>query len=191
MNSENQQLTQVRDRLRMLITTHLSRVNHQTIMAAEGEVVVQQDSPAEKVLLVKTGQLKVERCEEGGTPQVIAHIGPNELIGEMALIGDQFHSATVSVTHGPAEILMVQANDLVQAAIYDSDLVMELLALSSNRCRQTNRHLALILEALEALEQNHASAVKRCCQKLEQSSEATLSVAAERLRQLAERAETA
>lgn len=191
MNSENQQLTQVRDRLRMLVTTHLSRVNHQTIMAAEGEVVVQQDSPAEKVLLVKTGQLKVERCEEGGTPQVIAHIGPNELIGEMALIGDQFHSATVSVTHGPAEILMVQANDLVQAAIYDSDLVMELLALSSNRCRQTNRHLALILEALEALEQNHASAVKRCCQKLEQSSEATLSVAAERLRQLAERAETA
>lgn len=191
MNSENQQLTQVRDRLRMLVTTHLSRVNHQTIMAAEGEVLVQQDSPAEKVLLVKTGQLKVERCEEGGTPQVIAHIGPNELIGEMALIGDQFHSATVSVTHGPAEILMVQANDLVQAAIYDSDLVMELLALSSNRCRQTNRHLALILEALEALEQNHASAVKRCCQKLEQSSEATLSVAAERLRQLAERAETA
>lgn len=191
MNSENQQLTQVRDRLRMLVTTHLSRVNHQTIMAAEGEVLVQQDSPAEKVLLVKTGLLKVERCEEGGTPQVIAHIGPNELIGEMALIGDQFHSATVSVTHGPAEILMVQANDLVQAAIYDSDLVMELLALSSNRCRQTNRHLALILEALEALEQNHASAVKRCCQKLEQSSEATLSVAAERLRQLAERAETA
>ena len=188
MNSENQQLTQVRDRLRMLVTTHLSRVNHQTIMAAEGEVLVQQDSPAEKVLLVKTGQLKVERCEEGGRPQVIAHIGPNELIGEMALIGDQFHSATVSVTHGPAEILMVQANDLVQAAIYDSDLVMELLALSSNRCRQTNRHLALILEALEALEQNHASAVKRCCQKLEQSSEATLSVAAERLRQLAERA---
>lgn len=191
MNSENQQLTQVRDRLRMLITTHLSRVNHQTIMAAEGEVLVQQDSPAEKVLLVKTGKLKVERCEEGGTPQVIAHIGPNELIGEMALIGDQFHSATVSVTHGPAEILMVQANDLIQAAIYDSDLVMELLALSSNRCRQTNRHLALILEALEAIEQNHASAVKRCCQKLEQSSEATLSVAAERLRQLAERAETA
>ena len=47
MNSENQQLTQVRDRLRMLVTTHLSRVNHQTIMAAEGEVLVQQDSPAE------------------------------------------------------------------------------------------------------------------------------------------------
>ena len=191
MKSENQQLTQVRDRLRTLITTHLSRTTHQTIMAEEGEVLVQQDSPAEKVLLVKTGQLKVERCEEGGRPQVIAHIGPNELIGEMALIGDQFHSATVAVTHGPAEILMVQANDLVQAAIYDSDLVMELLALSSNRCRRTNRHLALILEALECIEQDHASALKQCCQKLEQCSEATLSVAAERLRKLAKRPEKA
>ena len=31
-------------------------------------------------------------------------------------------------------------------------MVMELLALSSNRCRQTNSHLTLVLEALEALD---------------------------------------
>ena len=59
---------------------------------------------------------------------MIARIGPNELVGEMALIGDEHHSATVTVSSGPAEILVVQADDLLQAAIYDSDLVMELLA---------------------------------------------------------------
>ena len=186
MKSENQQLTQIRDRLRMLVSTHLSTVSHQTLTAAVGEVLIQQDAPAEKVLLVQTGELKVERCEEGGTPQVIARIGPDELVGEMALIGDQFHSATVSVSNGPAEVLVVQANDLLQAAIFDSDLVMELLALSSNRCRRTNRHLTLILEALEALDHNnHASTVDRCCNELERSTDPVLSKAAGRLRQLA------
>lgn len=184
MKSENQQLNQIRDRLRMLLNTHLSTVSHQTLTAAMGEVLIQQDSTAERVLLVQTGELKVERCEEGGTPQVIAHIGPNELVGEMALIGDEHHSATVTVSSGPAEILVVQADDLLQAAIYDSDLVMELLALSSNRCRQTNTHLTLILEALQALDHAHDSKLERCCSELERCSDQTLSSAAQRLRRL-------
>ena len=190
MKSENQQLNQIRDRLRMLLNTHLSTVSHQTLTAAMGEVLIQQDSPAERVLLVQTGELKVERCEEGGTPQVIAHIGPNELVGEMALIGDEHHSATVTVSSGPAEILVVQADDLLQAAIYDSDLVMELLALSSNRCRQTNSHLTLILEALQALDRAHDSTLERCCSELERCSDPALSSAAQRLRRLKQAANT-
>ena len=190
MKSENQQLIQIRDRLRMLLSTHLSTISHQTLTAAVGEVLIQQDTPAVRVLIVQTGELKVERCEPGGTPQVIARIGPDELVGEMALIGDQHHSASVTVSRGPAEILVVKADDLLQASIYDSDLVMELLALSSSRCRQTNRHLTLILEALEALDQEHASALDRCCNELEDCSDPALSSAARRLRRLVKAPET-
>ena len=184
MTSDNPQLSQIRDRLRMLVNTHLSTVSHETLMAAVGEVLIEQDSPAKRVLLVQTGELTVERCEAGGTPQVIARIGPNELVGEMALIGDEHHSATVTVSSGPAEILVVQADDLLQAAIYDSDLVMELLALSSNRCRQTNSHLTLVLEALEALDQAHDASLERCCIELERCTDPGLSSAAQRLRRL-------
>ncbi len=184
MTSDNPKLSQIRDRLRMLLNTHLSTVGHQTLMAPVGEVLIEQDSPAKRVLLVRTGELKVERCEAGGTPQVIARIGPDELVGEMALIGDEHHSATVSVSDGPAEILVVQADDLLQAAIYDSDLVMELLALSSNRCRQTNSRLTLVLEALEALDQEDDASLKRCCGELERSTVPGLSNAAQQLRRL-------
>ncbi len=186
MKSENQQRNQIRDRLRMLLGTHLSTVSHQKLTAAVGDVLIQQDTPAVRVLIVQAGELKVERCEPGGTPQVIARIGPDELVGEMALIGDQHHSASVTVSRGPAEILVVKADDLLKASIYDSDLVMELLALSSSRCRQTNRHLTFILEALGALDQEDSSALDRCCKELEQCSDPALSNAARRLRRLAQ-----
>ena len=185
MKSENQQLIQIRDRLRMLLSTHLSTISHQTLTAAVGEVLIQQDTPAVRVLIVQTGELKVERCEPGGTPQVIAQIRPDELVGEMALIGDQHHSASVTVSRGPAEILVVKADDLLQASIYDSDLVMELLALSSHRCRQTNHHLALILEGLDALSTRDTPLLERCCEDLNKSGDQALCRTAEQLRRLA------
>ena len=185
MESRNRQLSRMRDRLRMLLSTHLSALKHTTLKPAIGEVVIQQDTPAERVLVVQAGELRVERTESGGRPQLIATIGPDEMVGEMALIGDQRHSASVTVSRGPAELLAVQADELLQAAIYDSDLVMELLALSSHRCRQTNHHLALILEGLEALSTRDKPLLERCCEELDKSAEQALCGTAEQLRRLA------
>ena len=185
MESSNRQLSTMRDRLRMLLSTHLSALNHTTLKPAIGEVVMRQDTPAERVLVVQAGELRVERIESGGRPQLIATIGPDEMVGEMALIGDQRHSATVTVSRGPAELLAVKADDLLQAAIYDSDLVMELLALSSHRCRQTNHHLALILEGLDALSTRNTLLLERCCEELDKSADQALSSTSKLLRRLA------
>ena len=185
IEGRNAHLSVMRDRLRMLLSTHLSTLNHTTLKPAIGEVVIQQDTPAERVLVVKAGELRVERTEPGGRPQLIATIGPDEIVGEMALIGDQRHSATVTVSRAPAELLEVQADDLLQAAIYDSDLVMELLALSSHRCRQTNHHLTLILDGLKALGTGDATLLERCCGELDKSADEALSRTAQQLRRLA------
>jgi len=185
IESRNAQLSTMRDRLRMLLSTHLSALNHTTLKPAIGEVVMQQDTPAERILVVQAGELRVERTESGRRPQLIATIGPDEMVGEMALIGDQRHSASVTVSRGPAELLAVNADDLLQAAIYDSDLVMQLLALSSHRCRQTNHHLALILEGLDALSTRNTPLLELCCEELNKSAEQALCSTAEQLRCLA------
>ena len=184
------QLSKVRVRLPMLLSTHLSGLGHRTLRLSIGEVVIRQATPAEHVLVVQAGELCVERTEAGGKPRLIATVSPGEMAGEMALMGDQRHSATVTVSRGPAELLEVKAEDLLQAAMYVSDLVMELLALSSHRCRQTSRHLTLILESLEALGNSDKATLKRCCEELDQEfDQFFLSNAADRLRELSDRIE--
>ncbi len=184
------QLSKVHVRLPMLLSTHLSGLGHRTLRPSIGEVVIRQDTPAEHVLVVQAGELCVERTEAGGKPRLIATVSPGEMAGEMALMGDQRHSATVTVSRGPAELLEVKADDLLQAAMYDSDLVMELLALSSHRCRQTSRHLTLILESLEALGNSDKATLKHCCEELDQElDQFFLSNAADRLRELSDRIE--
>ena len=179
------QLRKVGMRLPMLVSTHLSAITHRTLRPSVGDVVMQQGSLAERVLVVQAGELSVERTEAGGQPRLIATVGPGEMAGEMALMGDQTHSATVIVSRGPAELLEVKAADLLQAAVYDSDLVIELLTLSSHRCRETSRHLALILESLDALSNSDHSNLMQCCEELDKSYGPCFSNSAEQLKQLA------
>ncbi len=181
------ELRKMRVRLPMLVSTHLAAINHRTLRPSIGEVVMQQGTLAERVLVVLAGELSVKRTEAGGQSRLIATVGPGEMAGEMALMGDQTHSATVTVSRGPAELLEVKADDLLQAAVYDSDLIIELLALSSHRCRETSRHLALILESLDALNTQDHSTLKRCCEELERDYGQSLSSSADLLQQLAEK----
>ena len=184
MKSDNRQITHLKERLSVLLSTHLTNLPHQFLKAASGDVLMKQDEPAKRVLLIKSGELRIERIEDVGTAKVIAVVGANELVGEMGLIGEPYHSATVTVHQGPAEFIAIQSDDLLQATLYDSDLVMELLALCSSRCRQTNRHLALLLEALHAMRNRDHEALEQCCNRLDSQVESGLGHTAELLRDL-------
>lgn len=163
MNGEDRQFSHVRARLSHLLATHLQDLPHHNVMPEVGEVLIREGDPSKDVLLVLSGELTVEVKDASGQDHVVATVGANELIGEMALIGDNRHSATVTVRDGPAELIAIKADDLLLASLYDSDLVMELLALSSARCRQANHQLALILDGLEAIKTNDRIRLEQCC----------------------------
>ncbi len=191
MESDQTRDRHVKGRLRMLIATHLQTLPHERITPPVGTVVLEQGAPAERVLLIEAGEVCIHRQEAGGAAQLIATAGAGELLGEMTLIGDPHHSATVSVSRGPAELLAVQTDHLLQAALYDSDLVMELLALSSARCRRTSGQLALMLEALAAVLARDQPTLRRCCQKLSSTADPAMHRAAGLLDALGQDAETA
>ncbi len=70
-------------------------------------------------------------------------------------------------------VLAVQRDELQHAAIYDSNLVMKLLA--------------LIPEDLGALFTGDAPSLERCCKELKQSADEALSSTAEQLRPLVQK----
>ena len=189
MEGDQAQTSQVRERLKLLLSTHLPELDPILLRPQLGDVLIEEGAKAERVLLVVSGQLSVEVRDRHGNPQIVAKVGADELVGEMGLVGNYRHTATVRVSEVPAELLSVQADDLLKASLFDNDLVMELLALSSERCQQSNHHFSLVLEGLEALSQGESESLHQICESLASRAGAPLK-AAQLLRRLAQQQAT-
>lgn len=185
MTGDQAETNRVRERLKVLLSTHLTELEHTILRPELGDVVMEEGAKAERVLLVMAGQLSVEVRDAHGHPQIVAIVGTDDLVGEMGLVGDYRHTATVRVSEGPAELLAVQADDLLKATLFDNELVMELLALSSERCQQSNHHLGLLIEGLEALHDGNAETLEQSCRTLAATAGAPRK-AAQLLEQLAQ-----
>lgn len=185
MPGDQAETNRVLERLKVLLSTHLTELEHTILRPELGDVVMEEGAKAERVLLVMSGQLSVEVKDAHGHPQIVAVVGTDDLVGEMGLVGDYRHTATVRVSEGPAELLAVQADDLLKATLFDNELVMELLTLSSQRCQQNNHHLGLLIEGLEALRDGNAETLEQSCRTLAATAGAPRK-AAQLLEQLAQ-----
>jgi len=153
----------VHPRLSQLLVTHLKELKAESLQFASGDVVIEEQEHADDILLLLSGELSVEI----GAQRELARIKPGELLGEMGLSGDNRHCATVRVQNGPAEIIRVNANALLRLALFDGDLALEMLALSSARCRQGNQITMLLLDSIQALSEGNILQLERCINHLQ------------------------
>ena len=119
---------------------------------------MEEQEHADDILLLVSGELSVEIADQ----RELARIKPGELLGEMGLSGDNRHCATVRVLHGPAEVIRVNADALLRLALFDGDLALEMLALSSARCRQGNQLTTLLLDSIQALSEGNSLQLQEC-----------------------------
>ena len=153
----------VHPRLNQLLVTHLKELNAESQIYDSGDVVIEEQQHADDILLLQSGELSVEI----GAQRELARIKPGELLGEMGLSGDNRHCATVRVLHGPAEIIRVNADALLRLALFDGDLALEMLALSSARCRQGNQLTTLLLDSIQALSEGNTLHLQQCINNLQ------------------------
>ncbi len=153
----------VHPRLSQLLVTHLKELKAESLQFASGDVVIEEQEHADDILLLLSGELSVEI----GAQRELARIKPGELLGEMGLSGDNRHCATVRVQNGPAEIIRVNADALLRLALFDGDLALEMLALSSARCRQGNQITVLLLDSIQALSEGNILQLERCINHLQ------------------------
>lgn len=152
----------VQPRLSELLVTHLKELKAVSQLYDSGDVVIEKQKSADEILLVMSGELSVEI----GLQRELARVKAGEMLGEMGLSGNNRHCATVRVHRGPAEIVRVNADALLRLALFDGDLALEMLALTSARCKQGNQLITLLLDSIQALSEGNTIELQTCLNQL-------------------------
>lgn len=153
MWGDEPQLKTFRKRLQLLLDAHQQELNPKTVQAPEGALLFRQGEPVETLLLLTQGRVAVD-VHQGSEVHTLAVMEAVELLGEVGFFANGAHYADFRVMDGPAELLAIPGQELLQAMLFDTDLVVEMLSLVSERCRRSNRVIGLLLSGIEAVHRN-------------------------------------
>ena len=118
----------------------LERIGHRK-SADRPDLLLARGDPADQVLVLETGRVKVTVPTSAGTDAVLTFRGPGALLGEQALVDQRPRSANV-VAIEPVELLVVAASTFRAYLARHPDVALAMLAMLSTRLRDSDRRLA-------------------------------------------------
>ena len=185
MNPAIQATEPINRRLRHLLQTHQQLLDPELLRPDQGAVLIEQDEIADSLLLVQRGRLGVEIHQNGHAARTIAEVGTGAVLGEMALfgVGEPRHGARVRVLDAGTEILRFSREALHSAILFDAELAAEMLLVSSERCRNSNRIINQLLDGIDATARGDAAALAAICNSLRNGPD-SMGKAAAQLEQL-------
>ena len=162
--------TPINRRLRNLLQTHLKQLEPELLHPEPNAVLIEQGDVADSLLLLQQGRLTIEIHQNGNPSRTIAEVGEGAVLGEMALfgIGETRHSARVRVVGVSTELLRFSREALQSSILFDAELAAEMLLISSERCRNSNLMINLLLDGIDATARGDASALASICSELRQ-----------------------
>ncbi len=105
---------------------------------AQGDVLLWEGDHADLVMIMRTGRVKVVTVAESGYETLLAHRGPGDLIGEMAVIDGETRSASV-VAVEPAQVVVVSAEAFRTFVATHPQVVRALVSSITRRLRESDR----------------------------------------------------
>jgi len=109
--------------------------------ADRGEVLLARGDAADRVLVIESGRVKVSVPTANGREAVLTFRGPGALLGDQALVDESPRSATVMAVE-PVAMLVVAASSFRAYLGSHPDVALAMLAVLSNRLRETDRRFA-------------------------------------------------
>ena len=106
-----------------------------------GEVIIKENDQAAGFFVLSTGGVEVVRGADGGNPQVLAHFGPGDFFGEMALFEGFPRSATVRATED-TECLAMTRWDFTAEMKNHPEIAVAMLPVLVRRLRDTEAKLS-------------------------------------------------
>jgi CRP/FNR family transcriptional regulator len=106
-----------------------------------GEVVFREGDASDTCYIVRTGHARAVREHADGRSITLAHFGPGDIFGELAMFDDERRSATVEAME-PTEATAILGPDMRRLLREHADIAVKLIASLGRRLRETNERLA-------------------------------------------------
>ena len=106
-----------------------------------GEIVFKEGDEGSTCYVVRSGRARAVREHADGRSITLAHFGPGDIFGEMAMLDGERRSATVESIEGTEAIAILSA-DMHRLLREYPDISVKLIAALGRRLRETNERLA-------------------------------------------------
>jgi CRP/FNR family transcriptional regulator len=106
-----------------------------------GEVVFKEGDEGSTCYVVRSGRARAVREHPDGRSITLAHFGPGDIFGEMAMLDGERRSATVESIEG-TDAIAILGPDMRRLLREYPDISVKLVAALGRRLRETNERLA-------------------------------------------------
>jgi CRP/FNR family transcriptional regulator len=106
-----------------------------------GAVVFSEGDEGSTCFIVRTGRARAIREHPDGRSITLAHFGPGDIFGEMAMLDGERRSATVETTED-TEAIAILSSDMHRLLHEHPGISVKLIAALGQRLRHTNERLA-------------------------------------------------
>jgi CRP-like cAMP-binding protein len=105
-----------------------------------GEVVFHEGDQSNTCYVVRSGHARAVREHPDGRSLTLAHFGPGDIFGELAMFDDESRSATVEALE-PMEAIAILGGDMRRLLREYPDIAVKLIVALGRRLRETNERL--------------------------------------------------
>jgi CRP-like cAMP-binding protein len=107
---------------------------------ASGQTVFREGDESNTCYIVRSGRARAVREHSGGRSLTLAHFGPGDIFGELAMFDNERRSASVQ-TLEDTELTAILGSDMRRLMRAHPDIAVHLLAALAGRLRETNERL--------------------------------------------------
>jgi len=105
-----------------------------------GTTVFREGDASNTCYVIQSGHARAVRAHGGGRSITLAHFGPGDIFGELAMLDDDRRSATVE-TLEKTDTIAILGSDMRVMLREHPDIAVKLISALSSRLRETNERL--------------------------------------------------
>jgi CRP-like cAMP-binding protein/KaiC/GvpD/RAD55 family RecA-like ATPase len=110
----------------------------------KGEIIFHKGDFGSTFHIINTGEVKLSIPSEEGVDVFLAHLGPGDFFGELALLDERPRSAT-AITTDSTETLALEREDFLDFVKLYPDVAVSILAVLAQRIRNLNSQLESVI----------------------------------------------